>query len=116
MTRNAVGFGLFGGAIYGLITLLPLFYQTLMGYTAQAAGIAVSPRGIGAILAMPFIALLTGRMDNRYIIAAGHHVHARGCHDRNPRIHEPGARGAEGPTEPAPCLRPTDMSIESSDT
>jgi len=108
--------GLFGGAIYGLITLLPLFYQTLMGYTAQAAGIAVSPRGIGAILAMPFIALLTGRMDNRYIIAAGHHVHARGCHDRNPRIHEPGARGAEGPTEPAPCLRPTDMSIQSSDT
>jgi DHA2 family multidrug resistance protein len=26
--------GLFGAVIYGVITLLPLFYQTLMGYTA----------------------------------------------------------------------------------
>src|SRR5207248_4311833 len=30
--------GLFGAAIYGLVTLLPLFYQELMGYTALAAG------------------------------------------------------------------------------
>src|SRR5208283_6066486 len=37
--------GLFGGAIYGLVTLLPLFYQTLLGYTAFDAGWAVSPRG-----------------------------------------------------------------------
>ncbi len=47
--------GLFGAAIYGLVTLLPLFYQELMGYTALAAGWAVSPRGIGAIIAMPII-------------------------------------------------------------
>ena len=40
---------LFGGVIYGVVTLLPLFYQTLLGYTASAAGWAVSPRGIGAI-------------------------------------------------------------------
>jgi DHA2 family multidrug resistance protein len=63
--------GLFGGAIYGIVTLLPLFYQTLMGYTAQAAGIAVSPRGIGALLAMPVIGFLTTRMDTRYMIAGG---------------------------------------------
>jgi len=63
--------GLFGATIYGIVTLLPLFFQTLMGYTAQAAGIAVSPRGIGAVVAMPFIGLLTSRMDNRWIIAAG---------------------------------------------
>ena len=43
----------FGAAIYGLVTLLPLFYQELLGYTALNAGIAVSPRGMGAILAMP---------------------------------------------------------------
>src|SRR5580658_3135493 len=28
--------GLFGGVIYGIVTLLPLFYQTLLGYTASA--------------------------------------------------------------------------------
>lgn len=67
---------LFGGAIYGLITLLPLFYQELMGYTAFAAGWAVSPRGIGAIVAMPIIGVLTTRMDNRWLIAAGFFVFA----------------------------------------
>ncbi len=63
--------GLFGAAIYGLVTLLPLFYQELMGYTALAAGWAVSPRGIGAILAMPVIGYLTAKMDNRWLIAFG---------------------------------------------
>jgi DHA2 family multidrug resistance protein len=63
--------GLFGAAIYGLVTLLPLFYQELMGYTALAAGWAVSPRGIGAITAMPIIGYLTAKMDNRWLIAFG---------------------------------------------
>ena len=63
--------GLFGAAIYGMITLLPLFYQELMGYTALAAGWAVSPRGIGAICAMPIIGLLTAKLDNRLLIAFG---------------------------------------------
>ncbi len=62
---------LFGGALYGLITLLPLFYQELLGYTAYAAGWAVAPRGIGAILALPIIGVLTSKVDNRWLIAAG---------------------------------------------
>ncbi|HXY15334.1 MAG TPA: DHA2 family efflux MFS transporter permease subunit [Terriglobales bacterium] len=62
---------LFGGAIYGLVTLLPLFYQELLGYTALAAGWAVSPRGVGAIIAMPIIGILTARIDNRWLIASG---------------------------------------------
>jgi DHA2 family multidrug resistance protein len=61
----------FGAAIYGLVTLLPLFYQELLGYTALNAGVAVSPRGMGAILAMPVIGLLTSRIDNRYLISFG---------------------------------------------
>jgi DHA2 family multidrug resistance protein len=62
---------LFGASLYGLITLLPLFYQELLGYTAYAAGWAVSPRGIGAIIAMPIIGILTAKIDNRFLIAAG---------------------------------------------
>lgn len=67
---------LFGAAIYGLIVLLPLFYQELLGYTALNAGIIVSPRGIGAIVAMPIIGILTTRMDNRYLIASGFFIFA----------------------------------------
>jgi MFS transporter, DHA2 family, multidrug resistance protein len=62
---------IFGGALYGLITLLPLFYQELLGYTAYAAGWAVSPRGVGAIMALPIIGILTSKIDNRWLIAAG---------------------------------------------
>ncbi|HEY3823699.1 MAG TPA: DHA2 family efflux MFS transporter permease subunit [Bryobacteraceae bacterium] len=62
---------LFGGVIYGVVTLLPLFYQTLLGYTAVAAGVAVSPRGIGAIMIMPVIGVLTGRLDARWLIISG---------------------------------------------
>jgi DHA2 family multidrug resistance protein len=54
-----------------MVTLLPLFYQELMGYTAFAAGWAVSPRGVGAICAMPVIGYLTAKMDNRWLIAFG---------------------------------------------
>lgn len=67
---------LFGGSIYGLVTLLPLFYQTLLGYSASAAGWAVSPRGIGAVFIMPIIGVLTGRLDNRWLIMSGFAVFA----------------------------------------
>ncbi len=63
--------GIFGAAIYGLVTLLPLLYQELLGYNALTAGVAVSPRGLGAIVAMPVIGLLTARVDNRWLIALG---------------------------------------------
>lgn len=62
---------LFGGFIYGIVTLLPLFFQTILGYTASAAGIAVAPRGLGAVLIMPMVGVVTARLDNRWLIAAG---------------------------------------------
>ena len=62
---------LFGGVIYGIITILPLFYQTLLNYTAWAAGLAVSPRGIGAVLIMPVVGVLANRVDVRYLMTVG---------------------------------------------
>jgi DHA2 family multidrug resistance protein len=63
--------GLFGAVIYGIVTILPLFFQTVMGYTASAAGLAVSPRGLGALAIMPVVGVLTSRIDNRWLIALG---------------------------------------------
>jgi MFS transporter, DHA2 family, multidrug resistance protein len=62
---------LFGAVIYGLITILPLFYQTVLNYTAETAGVAVAPRGFGAIVMMPIVGVLTSKIDNRWLIAAG---------------------------------------------
>ncbi len=73
--RNfAIGCGLiflFGGVLYGAVTLLPLFYQNIMDYSALAAGIVVSPRGIGAILAMPLVGFLVGKVDVRIMVSLG---------------------------------------------
>src|SRR6185312_4480543 len=62
---------LFGAVIYGAVTLLPLYYQTMMDYSATWAGIAVSPRGIGSIIAMPLVGLLVGKVDTRVLVSLG---------------------------------------------
>jgi DHA2 family multidrug resistance protein len=56
---------------YSPLTLLPLFLQNLMGYTAIQSGIAQSPRGIGALLAMPLVGMLTSKIDSRKLIIVG---------------------------------------------
>ncbi|HKS66438.1 MAG TPA: DHA2 family efflux MFS transporter permease subunit [Candidatus Acidoferrales bacterium] len=62
---------LFGAVVYGMVTILPLFYQTLLGYTALSAGMAVAPRGIGAIFAMPLVGILMTKIDSRRLIMVG---------------------------------------------
>ena len=60
-----------GVALYSAITLIPLFLQTLMGYTALDSGIAVATRGLGALMMMPVVGYLTGVVDFRKLIACG---------------------------------------------
>ncbi|MFT4111585.1 DHA2 family efflux MFS transporter permease subunit [Silvibacterium sp.] len=62
---------MFGLCIYSMITVLPLFYQDLLGYTAFTAGLVVGPRGIGSILGMPVIGYLGGKIDARYLLSFG---------------------------------------------
>jgi DHA2 family multidrug resistance protein len=60
-----------GFVLYGSLVLLPVWLQTLMGYPALAAGIAMSPRGLGSMLGMPFVGMFIGRYDARKFLAAG---------------------------------------------
>ncbi len=63
--------GLIGIVIYGTVTLLPLFLQDLLGYTAYDSGLAVSPRGIGALVSLLIAGRLVGKIDGRLLIATG---------------------------------------------
>jgi DHA2 family multidrug resistance protein len=73
--RNfAVGFGLstvLGVCLYGTTSMLPLFLQTLLGYPAVESGLAVSPRGIGAMLSAIVVGRLITVIDPRLMVAAG---------------------------------------------
>jgi DHA2 family multidrug resistance protein len=57
--------------MYSALTVLPLFLQTLLGYTSQSAGLATAPRGIGAMIAMPVVGLLMSYLDGRWLMSAG---------------------------------------------
>src|SRR5204863_6193235 len=60
-----------GIVLYSTIALLPLFLQTLMGYPAVASGMAVSPRGLGAIASMLIVGRLINRIRGRYLVMFG---------------------------------------------
>src|SRR5271168_4894623 len=62
---------MFGIGIYSTVTVLPLFYQELLGYTAFTAGLVVAPRGIGAIMGMPIIGYLSNKADPRWLLTFG---------------------------------------------
>lgn len=59
------------GVMYSSSTLLPQFLQTLLGYTAELSGWAITPRGIGALCAMPLVGYLVSFLDGRKMIIFG---------------------------------------------
>lgn len=63
-----------GIVLYGTIALLPLFLQTLMGYPAVESGMAVSPRGFGAVTSMLIVGRLINRVRGRYLVMFGFSV------------------------------------------
>ncbi|HUS06733.1 MAG TPA: DHA2 family efflux MFS transporter permease subunit, partial [Bryobacteraceae bacterium] len=60
-----------GFVLYGSMVLLPLFLQSLLGYPALEAGIAMAPRGLGSFIAMPVVGLMLSRFDPRKLLALG---------------------------------------------
>ncbi len=60
-----------GFVLYGSLVLLPIILQTLLGYPALQAGIAMAPRGIGSLIFTPIIGLFIGRVGARKILATG---------------------------------------------
>ena len=60
-----------GLSLYSLTAIIPLFLQALMGYTALQSGLAMIPRGLGALIAMPLVGRLIGKIQGRYLVAVG---------------------------------------------
>jgi DHA2 family multidrug resistance protein len=60
-----------GFVMYSSTVLLPQYTQELMGYTAQRAGMMISPGGVAIMLLMPLIGFLVTHYDARKLIAFG---------------------------------------------
>ncbi len=60
-----------GFGLYGAFTMLPLFLQHLMGYTATWSGLVLSPGGLAALIAMILVGNLIGKIDTRILVFLG---------------------------------------------
>ncbi|GGG65404.1 EmrB/QacA family drug resistance transporter [Edaphobacter dinghuensis] len=60
-----------GFALYGTTVLIPQFVQTLLGYTAELAGLVLSPAGFIMMAMMPVVGFLSGKVDARKLIGFG---------------------------------------------
>ena len=60
-----------GIVYFSSLVLMPQLMQTLMGYTAELAGMVLSASGIVLLLAMPVVGQLSARVPAKYLIAFG---------------------------------------------
>ncbi|HEX8924271.1 MAG TPA: DHA2 family efflux MFS transporter permease subunit, partial [Terriglobales bacterium] len=63
--------GVLGFVLYASLLLVPLYLQTLLGFPAVRSGLAVSPFGIGALIALPIAGVLLNRFDPRKLLVLG---------------------------------------------
>jgi len=61
-----VGFVLLASTV-----MIPLYVQSMLGYTATQAGLVISPGGFLIMFLMPVVGILTSRVDPRYLISFG---------------------------------------------
>ena len=57
--------------LFGSIVLLPMYLQSLMGYTSTLAGLVLAPGGVATLMVMPIVGLLITRINSKGIVIAG---------------------------------------------
>src|SRR6202035_2862967 len=60
-----------GILLFSALVLMPQFLQTLVGYTSELAGLALSAGGLVLLFEMPVMGKLTTKIEARYLIACG---------------------------------------------
>jgi len=60
-----------GIMLFSSLVMMPLFLQTLMGYTAESAGLVLSGGGLLLLFEMPLAGMLASKVQARYMIAFG---------------------------------------------
>jgi DHA2 family multidrug resistance protein len=70
-TLATVSMLVLGFVLYGSTALLPLFLQTLIGYTATLSGMVLSPGGLAIIVCMPMVGILVRKFQPRWLVVFG---------------------------------------------
>ena len=67
---NAMMF-ILGIMLFSSLVMMPLFLQTLLGYTSESAGLVLSGGGVLLLVLMPVVGTLASKIQARYLIAFG---------------------------------------------
>jgi len=67
---NAMMFAL-GIMLFSSLVMMPLFLQSLLGYTAESAGLVLSGGGLLLLFLMPVVGILSSKVQARYLVAFG---------------------------------------------
>src|SRR5208283_5181110 len=70
-----------GMVLFGTTVLIPQYLQTLLGYTAQQAGMVLSPAGFALMLMMIVAGKVVGKVDPRMLAALGYFCTACGVYN-----------------------------------
>jgi len=70
-----------GMVLFGSTVLIPQYMQTLLGFTAQLAGEALSPAGFVMMVMMFIAGRLLGKMDPRMLVCIGYLITAAGLYN-----------------------------------
>jgi DHA2 family multidrug resistance protein len=60
-----------GILLFSSLVMMPLFLQSLMGYTAESAGLVLSGGGLLLLFLMPVVGVLSSKIQSRYLVAFG---------------------------------------------
>src|SRR5277367_5762039 len=60
-----------GFVLYSSTVLIPQLLQSLLGFSAEKAGLALSPGGAVIMCMMPIVGILVSRVDSRWLITVG---------------------------------------------
>src|SRR5215813_13608749 len=75
-----------GILLFSSLVLMPQFLETLLGYTSELAGFALSAGGAVLLIEMPIVGQLTTKIQGRYLIAMGWLALAAGMYYSTKRI------------------------------
>jgi MFS transporter, DHA2 family, multidrug resistance protein len=67
-----------GFIMYSTLVMLPIFLQTVLGFTAEQSGLVILPGGLVTMVMLPFVGRILGKVQPKWLIMTGFTILAIG--------------------------------------
>ncbi|SBW22286.1 drug resistance transporter, EmrB/QacA subfamily [Candidatus Protofrankia californiensis] len=70
-TTSVLALFVYSAAVFGLLVVLPIYYQTVQGRSPLASGLLIAPLGLDAVITLPIAGKVTDRAGPRGVALSG---------------------------------------------